>query len=147
MNWFHILPKGHYDALDRDFARALRNNDATLLGAFIMADVNLLARDIELDLLALRGFIRAKYGMRSEAVAQLLGIDSAAQLLIKMNAWVRTKQMLQALTFPGPPTSLGIHIPRISSRFGLRLPLPLYTRHLSNPCHGLILHLAISTDR
>ena len=115
-NWFQILSIGHYGSLDRDFARTLRGGDVTLLRAFVMADINLLARDLKLNL-TLRGLARAKYGMRSEAIAQLLGIESTAQLLIKMNAWVCAHQELQAHALPGTPTSLGIHIPRISPHY------------------------------
>ena len=85
--------------------------------AFVEADINLLARDVRLDLLLLRGFTRAKYGMRSEAVALLLGIDSLAQLLIQMHNWVRTRKETQAYTLSNPPTHPAPGIPRLSSHY------------------------------
>ena len=99
-SWFHTLPIGHYKPIHREFASLLLTANRPLLRAFIVADLNLLARDLRLHLLMFRGFARAKYGMRSEVMAPLLGVESIAQLLSRLQNCVRTNGEFQSNTLP-----------------------------------------------
>ena len=90
-----------------------------LPSGFLTADINLLARDLRLDLLKLRRFTRARYGFRSTKVEQILGIVSMAQMLSAMQQNICANTHLQANTLPETPPQMddSLHLPRITSHF------------------------------
>ena len=102
LTWFEILPNNQYTAAGRDFAATLKTEHPTLLRRFIEADLNLLARDPRLDLLAFREFSRAKYGQRSTGVAQILQVECLGPLLLSLQAYVRHNPNMRAYTLPMP---------------------------------------------
>ena len=116
-SWFNIFPIGWYKERSRTFSNTLQMSGETLLRAFIAADINLMARDLRLSLLLFRGFTRAKYGMRSEAIAHLLGVESTAQLLMTLQNRVRLTPRLQAYTLPTPLVDRDPSIPIITSHY------------------------------
>ena len=75
-SWLHIFPNYRPSQHDRGIAEQLRRPHPNLLREFVVADISQVASGPRLYLLTLRGFTRAKFGVRIASIANLAGLNS-----------------------------------------------------------------------